>query len=221
MGTNQLTRLRRAFTAVSPTDSPRADRPPAERIWEGVHGESGPGELRELIHHVAGRPLCTEAWRLAAKLERSAEESSEEDTLPRPRSFPWRHGLRGAAAAAAAAVVLTLGLQLGDGTDRPPAFRTPDSQKIELSSQGPLPRDDFLLRWLGPEDAVYYDLRVSSVAEPWRTLAEVSELDVPEYRIPPEALAELPSGTELQVHLEALHPIEGRMDADTFSVAVR
>ncbi len=81
-----LTGLRRAFAAAPAADMPRADCPPASRIWEAARGELAPARLRETLYHVAGCTVCTEAWRLAQALEEGSEvdleESPEETPAP-------------------------------------------------------------------------------------------------------------------------------------------
>lgn len=225
MSTDELMRLRRAFTATFPNDSPRVDCPPAARIWEGYRGELGPTEFRELVHHLAICPLCSEAWRLAAAMEEGDEEDLEEET-PQPRPSAKHGWLRYAGTAAAAVVVLAVGIQVMDLRDRPDALRTAagdldPGDRIELLSEGPLPRDDFLLRWRGPEGAVYYDLRVSWAEMPSRTLAEDMEVREPQLRVAPEALAEVPPGALLLISVEAFDPIGGSLASDLFRVTVQ
>ncbi len=223
----QTEHLRRAFAAVPPSAVPRADCPPAGRIWEGVRGALAPAEFRRIIHHVAGCALCTEAWRLAQKLEHRAGDSREDSSeeTPGPPAAPgsgWWRRPGAAAAAAAAVVVLAVGLNLRQAGDVTPAatFRAAGGGEIELLSPGPLPREDCVLRWRGPESADYYQLRVVSAADPLIPLVEETRLEAVAYRVPEDALAGLPPGAELLVHLKAIDPASGR-HSTTATVVVR
>lgn len=213
----ELARLREAFAATSSDDAPRDDCPSADRIWEGVHGQLPPAELRSLIHHLATCPACTEAWRLA----RSLGSDSAKQAAPRRRPSFARSWHRFAGAAAVAVLVLTLGLVWDHETGRTPEMRAPGHEGVELLSTGPLTRSAGELRWRGPEDTVHYNLRVSRAADPMTALVEERELATPVFRIPPEVLAGLPRGTELLVHVEAVDPAEGRLAAATFAIEVR
>ncbi len=219
-----LTGLRRAFAAAPAADMPRADCPPASRIWEAARGELAPARLRETLYHVAGCTVCTEAWRLAQALEEGSEvdlEESPEETPAPPGASRFRWFRQAGGAAAAAVIVLVFGLQLRDGGDADSAFRAPEAGEIELLSKGPLARDDCRLRWRGPEKAGYYRLVVRPEADLMSPLAEEAALEKLEYRLPPEVLARLPPGAVLLVRLEAVHPIEGALAARTFRVTVR
>ncbi len=206
--------LRRAFVAVSPSAAPRADCPPAGQIWEGVRGELAPVVLRQIIHHVASCSLCTEAWRLAEKLEENPAPSLSS------RVGWWRS--TATAMAAAAVLVLAVGLSLRDAgpAATPPAFRAPGGDEIELLSAGPLPREDCVLRWRGPDTADYYQLRVVSAVDPLHPLVEETRIEATEYRVPEDVLSGLAPDTTLLIHLEAVDPTAGP-PAITATVVVR
>ena len=221
----EVARLRQAFNSTSPSDAPRADCPPAEWIWESVRGESSPATLRRTLEHVAVCPVCTEAWRLAKQLEESVEQGREESPRksapPRPevaRPARWR-----LASMAAAAVVALAVIQVAERVERSAEFRDRDREVIELLNRGHLLRREGVLRWQGPEDAEYYNLRVTLASDAMSRppLAEEVELRAREFRIPAEVLSDLPAGATLQIHLEAVHPIAGRLDADTFFIDLR
>lgn len=228
MSSDELASLRRAFTAAHPNELPRADCPPAGRIWEGVRGDLDPTGFRELIRHLARCPVCTEAWQLAQALEQGEEGLDEEVPARRPAT-PWQRRLQVAGAAAAVVAFLAIGLDLERPGDRPTTrsgsprgpLRAPESPGIELLSAGVLPRDDFLLRWRGPEGAEYYDLWVTPVNDPTIQLVREQGLAASEYSIPATSLAQLPPGTVLKVYLEAFHPTEGRLHRGTFPVEIR
>ncbi len=213
--------LRRAFAAAPASEKPRADCPPASRIWEGVRGELAPAAFRQMLHHIAACAVCTEAWRLAEKLEEGCLESGEEgpEEMPVPPSFSRFRRLHAYGGAAAAVVILAVGLSVRDGGTGDPAMRGGDGgaavsrassgSEIELLDKGPLPRNNCLLRWQDPRKAQYYKLRVYSVEDPWNPLVKVPRLEVLQYLVPPEALAGLPPNSKLKVHLKAVYPVEG------------
>lgn len=223
---DRLTRLQRAFAAAPPADVPRADCPSASTIWQGVHGELPPARLREIIHHISICTVCTEAWRLAEKLEEGSEERLQEGTVItlgslRSSRFSWFRG-SATAVAVVAVVALGIGIDRSDNAQIAHVVRGPGSHEIELLSKGPLPRGDFRLRWRGPDNA-RYKLRVSLAGDLISPpLAEEAALEVLEFQVLPEVLAGLQPNTRLLIYLEAVQPIDGRsLDSDTFPVLVQ
>ena len=74
---------------------------------------------------------------------------------------------------------------------------------------GPLPRDNCVLTWRGPDTADYYRLRVVSAVDPLHPLVEETRIEATEYRVPEDVLSGLAPDTTLLVHLEAVDPTEG------------
>ncbi len=228
----EIARLREAFAADSGRTAPRpgdqSDTPcPApERIWEALHGALGPEELREIVDHVALCPACAQEWRLAAAFQaelsagEEASEAAEADTAsaggPRPQLRSWL--------AAAAVAVLALGAggiwwstQSGaPGTQGAPVYRQGTEQTIDslLPEGKPLSRSEPVLRWTpGPEGSTY-DVLVST--ENLATVADGSGLTEPRYRIPADALNDLPAGTQILWQVEETTPDGKRTASPTF-----
>lgn len=222
----ELSRLRRAFNRILPTDRPRSDCPPAERIWEAVRGDLAPQVFRKTIQHVAACPVCTEAWRLAEELEtepapsREAEVLSQGAAVRRPAWLP----LAGVAAAILAAAV---GLQMflswrteqGAGADPPPISRGSGDGSISLLTESPLSRQDPVLLWRGPQGSESYDLQVMDLSA-MHLRIDASGLAQPKYELPPEVLAQLSPGAPLWIRIEALNPVGDALDSATFELVV-
>lgn len=219
MSTNEWARVRRAFTTKLPFARTRADCPAPTRIWQGVRDELSPSQLRELIHHISICSICTEAWKVAEKLE-----GRRGGIAPprRPDASLWG-GLRIVGIAAAAALMLTFGSLIYDrllyealsdkGYDSS-TFRAPDGPTIERRSgqpDNPLKRDNCVLSWNGPKNTAYYSLRVTWADKPSVPLAEESKVEEPEFLLPPEALTAIPRNAKMQLHIEAFDATEAKL----------
>lgn len=230
--------LREAFAA-------RTGRPPEgshacptpERIYDAVRGELPPGEVRGVVEHLAVCPECAESWRLAAALEEEAGEV-EEPVSPAGAARPAAHRAAGrpwylqplkvAATVALAVVALGVVWTVIRAPDRAPeeeaVYR--DGEELEIRSLLPegeaLPRDEAVLRWATvPEDdpeGTTYDLLVTT--EDASLVAEAHGLEEPRYRVPPEALADLPRGTDLLWRVEARLADGGTVASPTFTTPI-
>lgn len=200
--------LRQALAAVAETAVPRDDCPAAERIWTAVAGELPPEDLRDVVDHTAQCAVCAESWRLAVELKE--EEASE----ALPENGFWRSWLQ-----VAALVVVIAGagwLLRPDGAPSPGPVRGGDG--AEISAVTPqnraLPRDDFVLRWTGPE--LRYEVEVTWItAEASKVVFGVQDLARTEVRVPPEALAGVPPEAVLLWEVTAFENGE-QVDRKTF-----
>jgi len=59
--------LRIAFAGALNGDHEIVGCPPAEDVWDALHGGLAPRRRREVVDHTAACPLCAEAWRLAVR----------------------------------------------------------------------------------------------------------------------------------------------------------
>ncbi|MEM1205570.1 MAG: hypothetical protein AAGN66_20230 [Acidobacteriota bacterium] len=213
LGGQDQDRLQRAF-GERPAAAPPGRRPvDPERIWSAVRGELPAAEARALVDRMAMDPELAQEWRLAAEVSRQLDEAAELDPEselePAPAAAPGPRRGRMWMALAASIMSAALGahLLLGPGgpgvgpgdAGRPGAgdgvsatFRQAEAAAVESLVEGAVPRDAAVLRWRGPEGAVSWDLWVSS--GDLSDLAVATGLTVPEYAVPAEALAGLPSG---------------------------
>lgn len=179
-------RLRAAFAATAPGDTPSADCPPADRLWEAVRGNCAADELRKLLEHVATCTVCTESWRLGQEMEREERPS-------------WASGWRVASAAAAVLAVLALGVAMRDLSPGSPGSvaRTANEQTLELTTgTQPIERSHCLLGWT-PFDQASYDVVVSTAG--LVPVAEAKGLERPEYLVPEASLEGIESGTSMMI----------------------
>ena len=199
---DETRRLREAFAATSPEDLATADCPPAERIWEAVTGELGPAEARQMLHHVASCPVCTEAWRLASEIEGGQERAQTATPRPVQKRRAPRWGFIAAAAAAVLAVVV-IGENFNDFSTVSTA-RSGAPEELSLLTEGTtLTRSSCQARWLGVEGATY-DVQV--LTESLEVLAERKQLRIPEFTVPAELFEGLAPDKALLLRIEARQP---------------
>jgi hypothetical protein len=219
VGLESLTdeRLREAFVSRDPVASPDGRCPDPETVWRAVRRELPHDRIRQIGLHVTTCAECAEAWRLAREVAREAPA----DVLPfeRPasrssRARPWWIG--GALAAAAAAVLIALLLPSGPGLG-PSGQATLRGAEEVISPltdlAAPLSRESCTLRWQGPADG-RWEIRVAT--EDLRVIAEARNLDVTEFTIPEEALADLPPGTKIVWQVHANLPDGHRLASRSF-----
>ena len=122
--------------------------------------------------------------------------------------------------AAAAAVLLALGAGWWWWNEKPPGYRNDPGSTIEprLGDRIALQRENAVLRWRGPEGSTY-DVLV--MTEQMLVVAEASNLQEPQFRIPGQDLANLPTGTRLLWRVEAVLPNGRRLASPTFEVRLR
>ncbi len=199
-----LSILRRGFNATSRDDAPTADCPPPAVIWEGVRDQLASAEQRWLIEHIAGCPSCTEAWRLAVEID---------DDAGRRRSSAggwWKPLL-----AVAALLPLALGLSILDRTPAPEVLRAP-ADGLELLGGPTVPRQGWVIRWQGAEEAEFFALEIGPEAQLMTTTIEEPYLTDREYGVLPQDLEGLPAGTELAIFLTAYRQDGNRLASRTF-----
>ncbi|HEX9670754.1 MAG TPA: zf-HC2 domain-containing protein [Thermoanaerobaculia bacterium] len=222
-GTNpdrlDLEALRRAFAAAGPpADAAAEDCPHPEQIWAAVRGELPDTERDALLDHVAVCAACAEDWRLAAELARESREVAPVVPLRRP----WARQVRFLVPAAAAAVLLVVvGVAVEERREERQliAMRGEEQGAIRPLVGSALPRERFLLRWEGPEGALY-DVRVTT-DDLLREVAIARRLERRELLVPAAKLAGMPPGSKLFWHVTAVQPDGEAVSSDTFSIELR
>lgn len=206
----QTVELRRALEAVAETAVPRDDCPDAERIWRALGGELPPEDLRTVVDHTAQCAVCAEAWRLGVELNR------EQALEVRPENGFWRSWFQ---VAALVAVLAGAGLVFRSvETPAPGPVRSGDAPGISaLTPQDrPLPRDELVLRWTAPRPGLRYDVELTWITpDASRVVFRRQDLDRTELKVPPQALAEVPSEAVLLWEVTALDDAEP-VDHKTF-----
>jgi hypothetical protein len=208
--------LREAFQSLPRRTAEGEACPPPEEIWAAARGELDPRASRRLIDHTGRCPSCAEDWRLARHLAARGPGVAVEpaESPPRRRRAPrWL-------AAAAVFVAVALGgswLFLSQDREREPVFRVEPRTAVEslIPEDRPLPRDEPVLRWRGPEGASY---RLVVTDERLRLLAREERVTGSEYRLPDEVLAAVPPGGVILWQLEATLPDGSRLPSQTFRV---
>jgi hypothetical protein len=207
--------LREEFAKVRNIAGTGEDCPDAARIWDSAAERLSHGGNEEILRHLATCGACAASWRMAREM------AGEEDAAARRvlSSRPWWIGL-----AAAAAIVLVAGLfavmqfrTVGPGE---PVFRDWAESALvsEVPSGAVLPREEIVLRWSGAPEGTVYDLRVTD--ERLHSLHRAFGLEIPECRVPAEALSELPGGGTILWSVTAYLPDGRRWTSLTFRTAV-
>ncbi len=222
--TQELARLRAAFTAPAAAAPAPEDCPPPETLWAAVRGELPPQALREVVDHTARCEACAEDWRLAVEVERQA--ASRTETAP-GKVIVGRFGAFGRWRPVAAAAALAAGLLVAVGIYREaivpaqPTYR--ESQQAQIRSLLPagqaLPRQTAVLRWTPLAGAASYDVSVST--EDLRQIAMAHGQTAAEYRLPPAALPGLPAGTKLLWQVDAVFPDGHHVTSPTFTTPLQ
>lgn len=219
--------LREAFAArTGPGPGGPGACPAPERIYDAARGALPPGDVREVVEHLAVCPECAEAWRLAAALEEEARAAGEEAAFRPALRRPWYlQPLRVAATVALALVAVAVVWKVVQQPEEEPVWRGGELEIRSLIPEGEaLAREEAVLRWtpVPEEDATgtTYDLRVTT-EDVFTSVAEADGLEEPRYAIPPEALEDIVPGTELLWRVEA-HLEDGRSVASpTFTTPVQ
>jgi hypothetical protein len=194
---SDLERLReRYLESLRETSKPPAEAPDAERIWDAVSGTLPAEERRRIVDRVAVDPSWAEAWRLASEVYLAAK----------PAAAPFWQSRRFLAAAASLALLIGAGILAREVLAPAPIYRDPGGRQIEslVSETAPIPRDAAVLRWSDPEPGARFDVTVTS--ETLEVVASGRDIETPEYRIPAERLADVPSGTKLYWQVTAHRP---------------
>lgn len=214
----ELEPLRRVFTGFADETPAPASCPAPEQLWAAVQGELSAEEVEEVVDHTAACPSCAEEWRLARELARAAASETAESAsaggrvLRRGHRF-WRIAAPLTGLAAAAVLLLVVGLPRRSSA--PPELRAGNTVEIRslLAPEETLARERCLLRWSEIEGA-HYDVLVSDAD--LAVVAQVENLEQPQFEVPAESLARLPSGAELYWQVEAALPDGSTATSKTF-----
>ena len=220
--TQELAKLRAAFTAPAAAAPAPEDCPSPETIWAAVRGELPPQALREVVDHTARCVACAEDWRLAVEVDRQAAAEASEAPLGRVivgRFGRWRP--LAAAAALAAGLLVAVGVYREAIVPGQPTYR--ETQQTQIRSLLPagqaLPRQAAVLRWTPVSGAASYDVSVST--EDLRQVAAAHGQTAAEYRLPQAELAALPAGTKLLWRVDAVFPDGHRVTSPTFTTPLQ
>jgi hypothetical protein len=152
---------------------------------------------------------CASAFRLA----RGLSEEKKEATVVRG---PWT---RWAPVVGAIAAVLVLAVLIPT-LRKPSPYRGGQDQEIRsLIDDSVLSRDQAELRWTPGPPGSRYEVRV--LTADGAEIAVESDLEAPSWRIPPSALAGLPTDTVLYWQVKALYPDGKRSASKTFEARLR
>ena len=224
--TQELDHLRFAFNCLSSGNFQSQGRTQddccqASEVWEAAGGELSSRATRSLIDHLAQCPQCAESWRLAREIR---IEMGGAVGGRRPDWFSWGLPRRAAGLAIAATMLLASGLYLWDPFDRsaPPRMRgnVPSALQFSGSEDSPLQRSHCQLSWAVPgadsaDSGIRYHVQVMTLdLDP---VDSAHDLTVPEYTIPSDRLSQLPSGTILVWHVEAVDDQGRRISGDFVS----
>jgi hypothetical protein len=217
--TQELARLRAAFTASAAAAPEPESCPAPDRIWAAVRGELPPGELRALLDHTASCAACAEDWRLAVELNHQSAEQA--GTVPgrviQGRFGRWR--AMAGAAALAASLLIAVGVYRGGNVGQP-GYRGAGTEVHSLLAEGQaLPRQAPVLRWTPLAGASAYDVSVST--EDLRQVASSRGQAAAEYRLPASAVAGLPAGSRLLWQVDAVFPDGHHVTSPTFSTTLQ
>lgn len=206
--------LREAFAGTTEVAGDGSRCPSAGHLWASAREEFRPaGEgtgSREVLLHLAECGSCATAWRLAREM--------------RATGMPVSAGRPGLLLALAASLVLAIGaaalLLPRVAPPGEPSMRAPAG---EIARPEPavnaVPRADPVLRWTpGPEGALY---EVKVTDEDLNLLGHGWRLREPEFRVDPEALADLPEGASILWRVTARLPDGREVDSPTFTTPVR
>lgn len=191
-------RTREAFDKRLRQAGTRNDCPEPDRIWDAVAGSLPLEQLDEITAHATTCSSCAEDWRLALDMSR-------EHVRPARATPPW---IRWALPVAAMIVLGLLVVPMWRSIDRtdPAEFRSEPADvtiRSLLPEDGPLDRNDCVLRWSGPAGAVY-DVVVT--AEDTTILTRISNLQESEFRVGPERIESVPDGGTIVWHVQARSP---------------
>lgn len=209
-----------ALRAASVDGRPRADCPPADRIWDAVRLELPIEERLAIVDHTVECAVCAEAWRLATELgQHTAAAGQKRSPFLTRLQTPGARQLLYAATLVAALGALLLARLSKPTVD--PIVRDTSlvAVRSEIQPSASLPRDDFRLRWSGAPEGSRYDLTVTTAE--LNVVVTARGLEQPEYRVASEHLETLAPGTRVLWRVVA-HTVEGTtMSSPTFEVFVR
>ncbi len=220
-------RLRDALERLDRRPRPTQDCPPGEVLLAAVRAELDPERMRAVGAHAVECDPCGEGWRMARGIasgripqpEAAAPPAPERGfappIVPSPSFGRWGVGVSAAALAAVASLLL-VGPPAGEapGSDAP-AVEEPIVSRLDAAR--PLPRQRFVLRWSGPEEARY---RIRVATQDMRPLVTSLEIRTREYRINPQVLEGVAPGAVIVWQVTALMPDGREVLSPHFTVPV-
>lgn len=212
MKDDDLARLRAAYAAPPAGAIDIENHPEPDRIWQAVRGELRADEIREIVDHTALCASCGEDWRIAMAFEEEARAQDEPRRSSVNRFRPW-------VAAAAAALVMTVsGIYVQQKYKPDPGYRGEEGAIRSLAGDT-RPRGAFVLSWTPVAGAESYDVFITTAD--LTAVAEARRLTTPSYQVPPDSLAELPSGTRIHWRVTAVYPDGARKQSPSFMTALQ
>lgn len=193
-------------------------------VWEAVAGRLDVERRRELIDRMATDPALAQAWRVALELDR-ARGSAAPEAAATSSGFQSRASSRwlpGALMGLAATLIVAAGVRVLL-VNRTPAdtFRAAAGTAVEsrVTSDAALPRDAFVLRWSPGPDGSRYTVRVTT--EDLKLLTTATDLPVPEFTVPRDALGTVPAGGRVLWQVILAAPGGETVSSQTFVVRVQ
>jgi anti-sigma factor RsiW len=223
--TQELARLRAAFTAPADDSPAPEDCPSPETIWSAVRGELPPQALREVVDHTARCAACAEDWRLAVEVNKQAKEQEETAPGQLPSNVVvgrfGRWSSVAAAVALAASLLVVVGIYRQAAVPGQPTYRASQEATVRslLAAGQALPREAAVLRWTPLAGATSYDVSVST--EDLRQVASAHGQTAAAYQLPKEALAGLPPGAKLLWQVDAVFPDGHHVTSPTFTILLQ
>ncbi|MBL4685169.1 MAG: hypothetical protein JKY37_11310 [Nannocystaceae bacterium] len=193
--------------------------PDPSRIWAAVQGELPPNEAQEVIDAALLDPETYAELRLAlAMTQELAQDQPAATVAPKRKS---RVAWYAPVLALAAALVAIWSLRprpdpvpTGPGS----SYRESTHAAVEtaLPPGGTLPRTAFLLKWQAVVGGRY---TVSVSTEDAKLITHVQGLRTPNFQVPEQSLADLPSGAKVLWRVEVIRT-DGSRDKSATFVAV-
>ncbi len=219
--------LRALYQSALPTADHDVD---FERIVAAQLGELDPETTAAILDRVAEDEAWAAAWQEARGMlelreveapqqTTSEQTTSEHTTSEQTTSTTPMFANRGWIAAAALAAVVLLSFAVLFTPSSTPTFRDGSDDEVTALSEAVQSRDSLVLRWAGvPSDArVHVFVRDSRLD----VLHEAAGLGLTEARVPIDALADIPDGTEILWSVRVT-PIRGEpWTSQTYRVRLR
>ena len=197
MTSPDLERLRRAFVAGGEV---RTDCPDADALWRFAGGRAESVEAARIADHLPHCSSCGIALRLAHELGHAPQQ--------RARTSMRNVAITAVVVAIAASVLLWLGARnVPQSDDGPMIYRgavPADAALAPIDPDRTIARADAVLRWHPGPNGTRYDVYVSS--ETLDEIAAAQDLEVPEFRVPADALAALSRDAVVLWRVEARLP---------------
>lgn len=219
MSGNRFTdeRLRESLPEAGEPFDDGHECPDAEQVWLSARRRLEPERNEEILLHVAKCPACAMSWRIAQDMERKPAEA--QPSRPARRWQPYWTGL-----AAAAVIVVAVGFGIffrpGQVVEQETPYRAQEGVWLQsqLDEAAVLPRDGFVVSWeAGPEGTVYSVLVTSASLE---VLAEGVGISTNEFKVPAEALAALPPGSEVLWQVSANLPDGRFVESESYIIRI-